>query len=263
MEENRTKYTGNEIAVIGMSGEFPKCRNLEEYWDAIVKGKECISFYTKEQLEEIGIDSEILKLDEYIRAKGEISDIRLFDADFFNINPREAELMDPQHRLLLQCAWQALESAGINPDRCGETIGIYAGKSISSYLYLNIFPHLKKIMAIGNLQAAIGNDKDSMTTTIAYHLNLKGPAVTIQSSSSTSLVSVCMACQSLLNYQCDIALTGGITAGPPNRSGYLFEEGGIYSNDGHGRSFNEGSTGFVPGNSQVMAATEIAMVTGR
>lgn len=248
MEENRTKYTGNEIAVIGMSGEFPKCRNLEEYWDAIVKGKECISFYTKEQLEEIGIDSEILKLDEYIRAKGEISDIRLFDADFFNLNPREAELMDPQHRLLLQCAWQALESAGINPDRCGETIGIYAGKSISSYLYLNIFPHLKKIMAIGNLQAAIGNDKDSMTTTIAYHLNLKGPAVTIQSSSSTSLVSVCMACQSLLNYQCDIALTGGITAGPPNRSGYLFEEGGIYSNDGHGRSFNEGSTGFVPGN---------------
>ncbi len=253
MEENKVTYTGNEIAVVGMSGEFPKCKDIEEYWNAIVAGEECISFYTKEQLEEAGINPEVLKFEEYIRAKGEIPDIGLFDAGFFHISPQEAELMDPQHRLLLQCAWKALESAGINPDNYKGTIGVYAGKSLSSYLYLNIFPHLKKIMAVGNLQAAIGNDKDSMTTTIAYHLNLKGPAVTIQSSSSTSLVSVCMACQALLNYQCDAVLTGGITAGPPNRSGYLFEEGGIYSNDGHGHSFNEGSTGFVPGNGYGLA----------
>lgn len=253
MGENKVTYTGNEIAVVGMSGEFPKCTDMEEYWNAIVKGEECISFYTKEQLKEAGINPEVLKFEEYIRAKGEIPDIGLFDAGFFHISPREAELMDPQHRLLLQCAWQALESAGINPDNYKGTIGVYAGKSLSSYLYLNIFPHLKKIMAVGNLQAAIGNDKDSMTTTIAYHMNLKGPAVTIQSSSSTSLVAVCMACQALLNYQCDAVLTGGITAGPPNKSGYLFEQGGIYSNDGHGHSFNEGSTGFVPGNGYGLA----------
>lgn len=253
MDENKVTYTGNEIAVVGMSGEFPKCKDILEYWNAIVKGEECISFYTKEQLKEAGINPEVLKFEEYIRAKGEIPDIGLFDAGFFHINPQEAELTDPQHRLLLQCAWQALESAGLNPDNYKGTVGVYAGKSLSSYLYLNIFPHLKKVMAVGNLQAAIGNDKDSMTTTIAYHMNLKGPAVTIQSSSSTSLVAVCMACQALLNYQCDAVLTGGITAGPPNKSGYLFEEGGIYSNDGHGHSFNEGSTGFVPGNGYGLA----------
>lgn len=248
MEKNEITYTGNEIAVIGMSGEFPKCKDIEAYWDAIMSGKECISFYTKEELKEAGINPEILKLDQYIRAKGEIPDIGLFDAGFFHISPQEAELMDPQHRLLLQCAWSALENAGLNPENYEGTVGVYAGKSLSSYLYLNIYPHVKKIMAVGNLQAAIGNDKDSITTTIAYHLNLKGPAVTIQSSSSTSLVSVCMACQSLLTYQCDAALAGGITVGPPSKSGYLYEEGGIHSHDGHGHSFCEGSTGFVPGN---------------
>jgi len=248
MDLKKREYTGNEIAVIGMAGEFPKCKDIEEYWKAIVNGEECISFYTKEELKEAGINSDIINIDGYIRAKGELPDTGLFDASFFDINPHEAELMDPQHRLLLQCAWHALENAGLNLDEYKGTVGVYAGKSISSYLYLNILPNMKKVMALGNLQAAIGNDKDSMTTTIAYHLNLKGPAVTIQSSSSTSLVAVCMACQALLNYQCDAALTGGITAGPPVRSGYFYEEGGIYSNDGHVHSFGKGSTGFVPGN---------------
>lgn len=241
-------YTGNEIAVIGMAGRFPKSADLDEFWDNLVHGKECITYYSDEELEEAGIDSSILRHPNYVKAKGEIRGLDAFDASFFGINPKDAELMDPQHRMMLECAWAALEHAGYNPQEAPGSVGVYAGKSMSSYLFLNLYPHIQKMLATGNLQAAIGNDKDSMATTISYRLNLKGPSMAVQSSSSTSLVSVCMAAQSLLTYQCDMALAGGITVGPPERSGYMYEPGGIMSFDGHCRAFDENSSGFVPGN---------------
>lgn len=241
-------YNGNEIAVIGMAGRFPQSENLEAFWQNLTGGKECISHYSSRELEEAGIDPEILSQPNYVRAKGEIGQLDAFDAAFFGINPKDAELMDPQHRMMLECAWEALEHAGYQSADCGSSMGVFVGKSMSSYLFLNLFPHIQKMLATGNLQAAIGNDKDSLATTISYRLNLKGPSMAVQSSSSTSLVSVCMAAQSLLTYQCDTALAGGITVGPPERAGYLFEPGGIMSADGHCRAFDENSSGFVPGN---------------
>lgn len=248
MNHSEYNYNGNEIAVIGMAGRFPQANDINEFWHNLVNGKECISFYSNQDLEEAGIDPQLLQQPNYIKAKGEIDRLDGFDASFFGINPKDAELMDPQHRMMLECAWAALEHAGYNPLGCGSSVGVYAGKSMSSYLFLNIYPHIQQMLAAGNLQAAIGNDKDSLTSTISYRLNLKGPSITIQSSSSTSLVSVCAAAQSLLTYQCDMALAGGITVGPPARCGYLYETGGIMAADGHCRTFDADSSGFVPGN---------------
>ncbi|MDQ1353898.1 MAG: phthiocerol/phenolphthiocerol synthesis type-I polyketide synthase [Acidobacteriota bacterium] len=247
-DENAEKIEDlNGVAIIGMAGRFPGAKNIDEFWRNLENGVECIKFYTEEELREAGIAPEVLKNPYYMKAKGEVGDVDMFDASFFAINPREAEVTDPQHRMLLECAWEAMENAGYDSSKYDGLIGMYAGKSMDYYLLLNVFPRIKKEISSGSLQAAIGNDKDSLTTTIAYRMNLMGPVITIQTSSSTSLVAVCVACQSLLTYQCDIALAGGITAGPPIRSGYLFQSGGIWSDDGHTRAFDAKSTGFVPG----------------
>jgi len=247
--DDNVENTGdlNGVAIIGMAGRFPGAKNIDEFWWNLENGVECIKFYTDEELLEAGIAPEVLKNPYYMKAKGEVGDVDMFDASFFGINPREAEVTDPQHRMLLECAWEAMENAGYDSSKYDGLVGMFAGKSMDYYLLLNVFPRIKKEISAGSLQAAIGNDKDSLTTTIAYRMNLMGPVITIQTSSSTSLVAVCVACQSLLTYQCDIALAGGITAGPPIRSGYLFQSGGIWSDDGHTRAFDAKSTGFVPG----------------
>jgi phthiocerol/phenolphthiocerol synthesis type-I polyketide synthase E len=235
------------VAIIGMAGRFPNAKDIDEFWHNLVEGVDCITYYSDEELIEAGIDPQVLKHPDYVRAKGGVADVDLFDAAFFGINMREAELTDPQHRMLLECAWEALEHAGYESGKFDGSIGVYGGKSMDYYLLLNVYPRIKREISAGSLQAAIGNDKDSLTTTISYRLNLKGPAITIQTSSSTSLVAVCVACQSLLTYQCDLALAGGITAGPPIKSGYLYQEGNIWSPDGHCRAFDAGARGFVPG----------------
>jgi phthiocerol/phenolphthiocerol synthesis type-I polyketide synthase E len=243
--ENRSESNG--VAIIGMAGRFPGAKNIREFWKNLEEGVECIGFYSDQELIEAGADPEVLKNPQYVKAKGEVADVDMFDAAFFGINPREAEVTDPQHRMLLECAWEALEHAGYDSSKYHDRIGVYAGKSMDYYLLLNVFPHIKKEISAGSLQAAVGNDKDSLTTTISYRLDLTGPAITIQTSSSTSLVAVCVACQGLLTYQCDIALAGGITAGPPIRSGYKYEEGNIWSPDGHCRAYDAMAKGFVPG----------------
>lgn len=242
----------NAVAIIGMAGRFPKADNVDRFWKNLVDSVECISFYSDEELLESGIAPEVLQNPDYIKAKGEVGDVDQFDASFFGINRREAEVTDPQHRMLLECAWEAMENAGYDSSKYDGPIGVYAGKSMDYYLLLNVYPRLKKEISSGSLQAAIGNDKDSLTTTISYRMNLTGPAITIQTSSSTSLVAVCVASQSLLTYQCDIALAGGITAGPPIKSGYLYQAGGIWSDDGHCRAFDAKSKGFVPGSGMGM-----------
>ncbi|MCP5105490.1 MAG: acyltransferase domain-containing protein, partial [bacterium] len=242
----------NAVAVIGMAGRFPKAKNIDEYWRNIAAGIDCISFYSRAELLKAGIDARVLENPDYIKAKGEVEDVDVFDASFFGINAREAEVTDPQHRMLLECAWEAMENAGCDSSKFPGPIGVYAGKSMDYYLLLNVYPRIKKEISSGSLQAAIGNDKDSLTTTISYRMNLTGPAITIQTSSSTSLVAVCVAAQSLLTYQCDIALAGGITAGPPIKSGYMYQAGGIWSEDGRCRAYDAGSTGFVPGSGMGM-----------
>ncbi|NIO87701.1 MAG: acyltransferase domain-containing protein [Candidatus Aminicenantes bacterium] len=269
-ENNQVEYPEdsdnlNSLAIIGMAGRFPGAGNIGQFWRNLVEGIECISFYREQELIDDGIDPEAVKNPDYVKAKGEVGNVDVFDADFFGINPREAEVTDPQHRMLLECAWEAMEHAGYDSSKYDGLIGVYAGKSMDYYLLLNVFPHIKKEISSGSLQAAIGNDKDSLTTLISYRLNLRGPAITIQTSSSTSLVAVCVACQSLLAYQCDIALAGGVTAGPPIKSGYLYQKGGIWSPDGHCRAFDADAKGFVPGSGMglvVLKRLEDAIMDG-
>lgn len=237
------------IAIIGMAGKFPGAGSIEKYWQNIIEGIECISFYTDDELLEMGIAQELLSNPKYVKARGHLEDIDKFDAAFFGISPKEAEVMDPQHRICLECAWEALEDAGYDSERYDGRIGVFAGESMNTYLLLNVYPTFRdKVISAGSLQAAIGNDKDSLTTTISYKMNLTGASITVQSSSSTSLTAICVACQSLLNYQCDMALSGGVSVGVPKKNGYLYEEGGIVSPDGHCRPFDAESKGFVPGN---------------
>jgi acyl transferase domain-containing protein len=243
--ENTENLEG--AAIIGMAGRFPNAKNIDEFWQNLENGIDCITFYENEELIKAGCDPGALENPDYVKAKGAVEDVDMFDASFFGINPREAEVTDPQHRMLLECAQEAMEHAGYDSSKFDGAIGVFAGKSMDYYLLLNVFPRIRKELSAGSLQAAIGNDKDSLTTTISYRLNLTGPAITIQTSSSTSLVSVCVAAQSLLTYQCDIAMAGGITAGPPIKSGYLYQEGNIWAPDGHCRPFDSRAKGFVSG----------------
>lgn len=238
-----------KVAVVGMACRFPGANSPDEFWQNILQGKESITYYTKDELIEANIDSQLLDNANYILARGDIEEIDKFDASFFNYSPKEAALMDPQHRILLECAWHALEDAGYDAARYDGRIGVFAGESMNTYLLLNLMPLLKqKIASASTLQAAIGNDKDSLTTTISYAMGLTGPAITVQSSSSTSLTAISVACQSLLNYQCDMALAGGVSIGVPKKNGYLYQEGGIVSSDGHCKPFDDSADGFVPGN---------------
>ncbi|NLW47676.1 MAG: KR domain-containing protein [Firmicutes bacterium] len=235
------------IAVIGLAGRFPGAENVEQYWHNICNGIESISFFSDEELLESGIDPELIKKPNFIKARGVLGNTDLIDAQFFGLHAREAALMDPQHRLFLECAWKAFESAGYCPDNHQGRVGIFGGSSMNTYMLHNLLHLIRNVESVESLQVSIGNDKDSLTTEVAYRLNLKGPAVTIQSSSSTSLTAVHYACQSLLNYESDMALAGGVSVHFPEKSGYLYMEGGTTSSDGHCRAFDAAADGFVAG----------------
>ena len=233
------------IAVIGMAGRFPGARNLDEFWRNLCNGVESITFFTDEELKATGIDEAALIDPSYVRARGVLQDAEVFDAAFFGFSPREAELLDPQQRLFLQCAWHALENAGYDPVRCTRAVGVYAGLSSSSYLLNNLDSALGSDAAAAT--AMLGNDRDFFATRVAYKLNLRGPCLTLQTACSTSLVAVHTACQALLTCECDMALAGGATIKVPQQSGYYYEEGGIYSPDGHCRAFDGAARGTVGG----------------
>ncbi len=237
-----------EIAVIGMAGRFPGAPDVRRLWLNLVAGREGISVFTAEELIAAGVDAALVERPEYVRAKGYLGDVDLFDAAFFGLNPREVELMDPQHRLFLECAWEALEDSGWDADRFPGMIGVYGGESMNTYMLMTLLSHLEMVASADTLQASLGNDKDPLTSRVSYKLNLKGPSITIQSASSTSLVAVHSACQALINRDCDMALAGGVSIHLPEKSGYLFQDGGIVAVDGHTRAFDAASTGFVSGN---------------
>lgn len=235
------------IAIIGMSGRFPGARDLSQFWQNLNDGVESISSFTAEDLASVGIDPTLLKHPNYVNAAAVVDDVELFDAAFFGYNPREAELIDPQQRLLLECAWQALEDAGYDPDRFPGLIGVYASAGMSRYMF-NIYANPNLVALVGAFQIMIGNDKDHSSTRLAYKLNLTGPVVTVQTACSSSLVAVSMACDALWNYQCDMALAGGVSINVPQRMGYVYQEGGIASPDGHCRAFDAKARGTVTGN---------------
>src|SRR5215472_13078756 len=234
-----------DIAIVGMAGRFPGANNLEEFWSNLLKGVESISWCSEQEVIESGFHPEIVRDPDFVPAAGKLADEYMFDADFFGFAPREAQLLDPQHRVLLECAWEALESAGYNPESYPGRIGIYAGASTNTYFPFHIAPNHQLLSSVGLLQAITANDKDFLASRVAYKLNLKGPAISVQTACSTSLVAVNLACQSLLNYQCDMVLAGGVSVTPKGR---LYKDSFIFSRDGHCRPFDVAADGAVFGN---------------
>ncbi len=250
MTNSTSHNTSNDmaIALIGMSGRFPGARNVEEFWQNVSTGVKSIRSFSDEELLVAGVDPALLTQPNYVKAGAVLEDADKFDAPFFKFSPREAEITDPQHRVFLECAWEALEDAGYDPETYQDLIGVFAGSAFSTYLLHNLFPNSEVMDIVGYIQASIGNDKDSLASTVSYKLNLRGPAIAVQTFCSTSLVATHLAYQSLLNYECDIALAGGVAIAVPQTAGYMYEEGGILSPDGECRTFDVNGRGSVMGN---------------
>lgn len=236
--------TGLEIAIIGMAGRFPGASTLAEFWQNLRQGVESIQRLSEAELRAQGVDPALLQQPQYVRASAVLEGIDRFDAEFFGISPKEAEILDPQQRLFLECAWEALEDGGYDAERYRGMIGVYAGAAMNSYL-LNLLHYPDLEQTLGRYQLFLASDKDFLTTRVSYKLNLTGPSVDVQTACSTSLVAVHMACQSLLGGECDMALAGGVALSQP--VGYLYQEGGIYSPDGHCRAFDAEAAGTVAG----------------
>jgi acyl transferase domain-containing protein/SAM-dependent methyltransferase len=252
------------IAVIGMAGRFPGAKNVDQFWHNLCNGVESISFFSNDELINSGVDPAVLSDRNYVKARAVLDDIDMLDAAFFGFTPKEAAITDPQHRLFLECAWEALENAGYDPKDDKELTGIYAGTSLSSYLIYNLLSH-PELNKLDSLSMAIGNEKDYLPTRVSYKLNLKGPSIGVNTACSTSLVAVHLACRGLLSYQCDKALAGGVTIETPHKEGYFYTEGGITSPDGHCRAFDAKAKGCPSGNGVgivVLKRLEDALVDG-
>ncbi|WP_260856592.1 type I polyketide synthase [Bacillus pumilus] len=239
-----TSQEHTDIAIVGMAGRFPGASSLEDFWQRLVNGEEMIHFFTEEELKKAGLDASVYQHPNFIGAKGRLQEIEGFDADFFNYSAREAELMDPQFRLLHECAWEALEDAGCDPDRMAGKIGVYTGTS-PNHEWLTRFAH--QMEATEQFSAMLLNDREFFSTQLSYKLNLHGPSVTMQTACSTSLVNIGMACQALLNEECDAALAGGVTVSSPENIGYIYQDGMIQSKDGHCRPFDQEASGTIFG----------------
>ncbi|MBD2410517.1 polyketide synthase [Nostoc calcicola FACHB-389] len=236
--------TGLEIAIIGMSGCFPEAPNIEQFWQNLRDGVESIHRFNDQELKDLGVDAALLNDPNYVKAEGRVEGIDLFDASFFDFSPREAEVMEPSLRFFLEYSWKALEDAGYSSQIYKKPIGVYAGTSFGSYL-LNIYSNYDLIASVGDKQIEKATSPDYVTTLVSYKLNLQGPSYAVQTTCSSSLVAVHLACQSLLSGECDIALAGGVSISTAD--GYLYQEGGIESPDGHCRAFDAKAAGTVKG----------------
>ena len=249
-----------DIAIIGLAGRFPGATNVAEFWDNLQAGRDCITFFTEQELRDAAVPEKLLIDPNYVRAAGVIADRDRFDAAFFGFTAQEAALIDPQHRLFLEEAWTALEQAGYNPETYPGAIGVYAGVGINTYWLNDLYPSL---LATGNVDShpvQIRNDKDFLPTLVSYRLNLRGPSLAVQTACSTSLVAIHLACQSLLGGECDMTLAGGSTVTAP--TGYLYQDPAkteqssdtaigeaaiTLSPDGHCRVFDAKAKGTIHG----------------
>ncbi|MGA8115045.1 MAG: amino acid adenylation domain-containing protein, partial [Actinocatenispora sp.] len=242
-----TLEPSGDLAIIGMAGRFPGAPDLAAFWRNLRDGVESITFWDEETLRGAGVSEETLARREYVRAGSYLDGVEMFDAPFFGFSAREAALIDPQQRLFLETCWHALEDAGYGPDRVPSTVGVYASAAMSGYLLHNILAG-RTIGAISEtLDLLVSNDKDYLANRVSFKLGLGGPAVVVQSACSSSLVAVHLAGQALLEGECDVALVGGSALRLPQPSGYLWEEGLVFSRDGHCRPFDAGASGTVFG----------------
>lgn len=235
------------VAIVGLAGRFPGAGDVDQFWGNLVEGKECITDFTVDQLVAEGVPLEVAERRDYVRRAPVIDDPAGFDARLFNYSPKEAELIDPQQRILLECAFEAMWNAGHDPHRFPGLVGIWAGSGVNNYFLKNLLSRPGGFEAIADVQTIIGNDKDYLASRIAYKLNLRGPAVVVQTACSTGLVAVHSACMALLTYQCDMALAGGVFLQSPRAHGYIYKEGEIFSPDGRCRAFDKGANGTVLG----------------
>ncbi len=240
------------IAIIGMAGRFPRARSVAELWRNIRDGFECVSHFTTEELE-VADAATLARDPSYIKARGTIADAEFFDAEFFGILPKEAELIDPQQRVFLECCWEALEDAGYDPRGYPGAIAVYAGCSANTYFLRNVcidrgfIQEYTNTYQVGHYPTLLGTNHDFLATRVSYKLNLKGPSFTLQAGCSTSLLAVCQACQGLQSYQSDMALAGGVSITFPQKRGYFYQDGGMGSSDGHCRTFDADAQGTVFG----------------
>lgn len=236
-EQDQEEQPLEGIAIVGLAGRFPKAENVDVFWDHLLQGVEGISF----------LDKQAGQADHYVPAGGFLDGIKEFDAHFFGYNIREAQLIDPQQRLFLECAWEALERAGYDSEQYDGRIGVFAGSGANHYFMYNLAPNRELREAVGDIQMMISNEKDYLATRVSYKLGLKGPSLNVQTACSTSLSAIATAVQSLTSYQSDMALAGGISIQRLEPEGYHYEQGGIASSDGHCRAFDADADGCVAG----------------
>ncbi len=248
MSPDETEPNGSEIAVIAMAGRFPGAATLEQYWANVRDGVESVRFFTDEELLAAGEDPSALADPAYVRAWPQLEGIELFDAGFFGISPRDASVMDPQHRFFLEVAWEAMERAGYSGKSAPLATGIFAAAGMNHYMLHHLVPNKEVMRTVGEwLVRHTSNDMNFLATRAAYQMNLKGPALNIQTACSSSIVAIHLACQSLLNRETDLALAGASTMSLPQDRGYLFKQGEILTADGHCRPFDAHSKGTLFG----------------
>lgn len=246
MEENHPN--GNSVAVIGMAGRFPGAHSLDAFWKNLAQGRDLVSRFSREQAMASGLEPDVWEDPGFVPANGILSEGDCFDAGFFKYTPREAELIDPQQRVFLECAWHALESAGYTANDFNGRIGIFAGSGYSYYLMEQMRRDCRHPASGSSFLRLMGNDKDYLTTRAAYKLDLTGPALNVATACSTSLVAVHLACQSLLAGESDMALAGGVKINSPQYLGHLHQTDSAFSADGRNLAFKKPASGTVGGN---------------
>ena len=247
-EEHDDELVTSDIAIVGMAARLPDAPTVADYWSNLVQGLESVRQFSEDELLEAGESPARLRRPNYVRSGVVMPDIDQFDADFFGLSPKEAGIMDPQHRQFLECSWEAIEDSGHVPDSFDGSIGVFAGCGMGSYFAFNILRNRDLLDSVGLfLLRHTGNDKDFLSTRVSYCFDLKGPSVNVQTACSTSLVAAHMACQSLLSGECDLALAGGVTIEVPHKRGYLFQEGEILSPTGHCHPFDQRAQGTLFG----------------
>jgi acyl transferase domain-containing protein len=245
-----TQYetTPADIAVIGMACRLPGAEDPDQYWRNVREGVESITFFSDEELRARCVSQELVDNPRYVKAAGVFRDGEGFDAAFFGYTAREAEIMDPQHRHFLEVAYHALEDAGYDPAHYGGRIGVYGGCTMNTYLPMNIIPNGRILDVMGDLHIMLGGDKEYLPARVSYKLDLTGPSMAVQTACSSSLTAIHVACQAILNGECDMALAGGSSVRMPFGAGYVHIPGGTSSADGHCRAFDAASVGSVVGN---------------
>lgn len=245
-EETATE-TSNDIAIIGMTGRFPQAANLNQFWENLKNGVESVQFFNHDDLKDMGIDEHLLDNPKFVAADAVLDDIDQFDARFFNIAPREAEITDPQQRLFLEACWEVMENAGYSPEKYEGVVGVYAGTALSGYMMRNLKSNRGLIERVGTFKTMLANDKDFLSTKVSYKMGFTGPSVNVNTLCSSSAVAIHLAVESLLNFQTDIAIAGGVSFQITRNEAFFYQEGNIGAPDGHCRAFDERAAGTVSG----------------